>query len=108
MRIDRRMKRPPSTAVERVRKSAAPRAVMKPEELPPTPRPPPSERCMRMVQINEIAMSAWTISKNANIDELSREKTGAAPLSRHRAGFQPTLGARKCSKRLDNIGQLLL
>jgi hypothetical protein len=53
-----------------------------------------------MTQINVIAMSAWTISKNANIDELSREKTeGAAPLSRHCAGFQPTLLDEDCSPK---------
>jgi hypothetical protein len=51
------MKAPPRIEVERVRKSAAPRAVMKPDELPPTPRPPPSERCMRMTPIRETATS---------------------------------------------------
>ena len=37
-----------------MRKSAAPRAVMKPDELPPTPSPPPSERCIRMTPTSEI------------------------------------------------------
>jgi hypothetical protein len=55
MTIDRTMKMPPSTEVERVRKSAAPRAVMKPDELPPTPRPPPSERCIRITPMSEMA-----------------------------------------------------
>ena len=56
MTIDRTMNSPPRTAVERVRKSAAPRAVMKPDELPPTPRPPPSERCIRMTPISATAI----------------------------------------------------
>ena len=72
------MNSPPSTAVERVRKSAAPRAVMKPDELPPTPRPPPSERCIRMTPISEMAMSVWTISRNANMTGfLKKEWRGA-------------------------------
>ena len=57
MTIDRTMNAPPRIEVERVRKSAAPRAVMKPDELPPTPRPPPSERCIRMTPTSEMATS---------------------------------------------------
>src|SRR6476620_10051033 len=55
--IERTMKIPPRIEVERVRKSAAPRAVMKPDELPPTPKPPPSERCIRITPTSEIATS---------------------------------------------------
>jgi hypothetical protein len=36
-------------AVDRVRKSAAPRADINPAGLPPPVRPPPSERCIRMM-----------------------------------------------------------
>ncbi len=61
------MKVPPRTEVARVRKSAAPRAVMNPDELPPTPRPPPSERCIRMTLMSEMAMTDWTISRKANM-----------------------------------------
>src|SRR5947209_7436058 len=64
MTIDRTMKMPPRIAVERVRKSAAPRAVMNPDELPPTPRPPPSERCIRITLIRDVATRNWTISRN--------------------------------------------
>src|SRR3954451_11597934 len=53
MTIDRMIKAPPRNAVERVRKSAAVRAVMNPEELPPTPRPPPSERWVRMTPTSD-------------------------------------------------------
>jgi protein-L-isoaspartate O-methyltransferase len=67
MMIERRMKAAPSTAVERVRKSAAPRAVMNPDELPPTPSPPPSERCIRITPTSEAATSVWTISRKANM-----------------------------------------
>jgi hypothetical protein len=66
IRIDKAMKIPPRIAVERVRKSAAPRAVMNPDELPPTPRPPPSERCIRMTPIRAAATTVWTISRKAN------------------------------------------
>ena len=57
MTIDSTMKVPPRIEVERVRKSAAPRAVMNPDELPPTPSPPPSERCIRMTPTSETATS---------------------------------------------------
>src|SRR3546814_19957362 len=42
-------KMPARTVVDRVRKSAAPRADMNPAGLPPTPRPPPSDFCIRQI-----------------------------------------------------------
>src|SRR5215208_8144994 len=54
-------------AVDRVRKSAAPRAVMKPDELPPTPSPPPSDRCIRITPTRAVARTDWTISRKANM-----------------------------------------
>ena len=50
------MNKAPSTAVERVRKSAAPRAVMKPDDEPPTPSPPPSLRWIRITPTRLAAM----------------------------------------------------
>src|SRR5579864_2711514 len=88
------MNRPPSTAVARVRKSAAPRAVMKPDELPPTPRPPPSDRCIKMTAMSVTAMSVWTISRKANMSSFQKEC--ATRLNRRRASFQPRLLAGRC------------
>src|SRR6185369_17453985 len=67
MIIDKVMNSPPRTAVERVRKSAAPRAVMNPDELPPTPSPPPSDRCIRMTLMRATAIMVWTIRRKANM-----------------------------------------
>ena len=53
--IDKNTNSPPRTDVLRVRKSAAPRAVMNPDELPPTPSPPPSERCIRITATSAAA-----------------------------------------------------
>ena len=47
------------TEVARVRKSAAPRADISPDGLPPTPSPPPSERCIRITATIEAATSDW-------------------------------------------------
>jgi hypothetical protein len=74
MTIESTMNMPPRTAVERVRKSAAPRAVMKPDELPPTPSPPPSDCCIRMVPMRDTAMSVWMISRNANMTGFRKKK----------------------------------
>ena len=51
--IDRKMNRPPRIEVARVRKSAAPRAVISPPDDPPTPSPPPSDRCMRITATSD-------------------------------------------------------
>ena len=45
-------------AVVRVRKSAAPRALISPAGLPLDASPPPSERCMRMTPTSEAATMA--------------------------------------------------
>ena len=55
-------------AVARVRKSAAPRADIRPEGLPPVVKPPPSERCMRITVTSSAAMIAWTTSRKVNIE----------------------------------------
>src|SRR5581483_1310381 len=44
------------TAVALVRKSAAPRALISPDGLPPMPSPPPSERCIRMTETSAAAI----------------------------------------------------
>jgi hypothetical protein len=51
-------------AVERVRKSAAPRADIRPEGLPPVVKPPPSDFCMRITVTRRAAMMAWMTSRN--------------------------------------------
>lgn len=56
--IDRSTKRLARIVVARVRKSAAPRAVIKPDGLPPPASPPPSERCIRMTPTMAAAMIA--------------------------------------------------
>src|SRR6185295_8316831 len=101
------MNNPPRTAVERVRKSAAPRAVMKPDELPPTPRPPPSERCIRITPMSETAMTAWTIRRKANMSDF-REKDARRLASDRRARFQPRLLAVSGRGRLGDLGLELL
>ena len=58
---------PASTEVARVRKSAAPRADISPDGLPPMPRPPPSDRCIRMTVTSAAAMMAWTTSRKTNM-----------------------------------------
>ena len=83
MTIDRTMNRPPRTEVERVRKSAAPRAVMKPDELPPTPRPPPSERCIRITPTSETAMRRLDDQEEGEHRDLS--SMGARRLNRRRS-----------------------
>jgi hypothetical protein len=57
--------------VARVRKSAAPRALISPDELPLEVSPPPSERCIRMTATSAAAMMAWTTRRNVYIDGLS-------------------------------------
>jgi hypothetical protein len=69
--IDRMMNAAPRMAVARVRKSAAPRAVINPADDPPTPSPPPSERCMRMTPTSEAATSVWTMSRKVNMSDES-------------------------------------
>ena len=63
-----RMNSPPRIEVARVRKSAAPRADIRPEGLPPVVSPPPSERCMRITVTSSAAMIAWTTSRKVNIE----------------------------------------
>src|SRR5262249_11604217 len=86
--IDRTINIPPRIAVERVRKSAAPRAVMKPDELPPTPRPPPSERCIKMTPMSVTAISDWTISRNANMSGFQNQDAGRLRRSQQRLQLQ--------------------
>src|SRR5579863_8263742 len=59
--------RPASTAVARVRKSAAPRADINPVGLPPMPRPPPSDFCNRITPTSAAAMSAWKTVRKINM-----------------------------------------
>ena len=102
--IDRTMNRPPRIAVERVRKSAAPRAVMNPDELPPTPSPPPSERCIRMTATSEAATTVWTISRKVNMAELSGRGCGASRRSARGASTgaaaASTIGRKSAALRL--------
>ena len=56
-----------NTAVERVRKSAAPRADISPDGLPPVVNPPPSDRCIRITVTSSAAMMAWTTSRKVKI-----------------------------------------
>src|SRR3954464_3395466 len=53
--------------VSRVRKSAAPRADIRPDGLPPMPSPPPSDFCTRMVATRLAAMTSWTKRRNLNM-----------------------------------------
>jgi len=53
-----KMNRPARIAVLRVRKSAAPRADIRPEGLPPEVNPPPSERWTRITPTSNAAMRA--------------------------------------------------
>jgi hypothetical protein len=46
---------------------AAPLAVIRPADEPPTPNPPPSERCMRMTPTSEAATSVWTMRRKVNM-----------------------------------------
>jgi hypothetical protein len=50
---------------------------MKPDELPPTPSPPPSERWVRMTPTSDKATRVWTISRKANIEGLSWKRVAA-------------------------------
>ena len=56
--IDKRMNKVANIVVVRVRKSAAPRADIRPDGLPPIPRPPPSERCIKTTPTSEAATIA--------------------------------------------------
>ena len=91
MTTDSTMNVPPRIAVARVRKSAAPRAVMNPDELPPTPSPPPSERCIRITLMSEIAITDWTISRKANMTLFLGMRGGdlATVSGRFKACLQP-------------------
>src|SRR3546814_17635200 len=67
-------KRAPRTAVVRVRKSPAPRALIRPLALPPPLSPPPSERCMRMTPTSAAAMRIWMTSRSVcNIGSIIRK-----------------------------------
>ena len=52
--------------VPRVRKSAAPRALIIPAGLPPPASPPPSERCTRMKLISSSAIAACRMRRKVN------------------------------------------
>ena len=54
--IDSRMNKVANIVVVRVRKSAAPRADIRPDGLPPMPKPPPSERCINMTPTSDAAI----------------------------------------------------
>ena len=90
--IDRTMNRPPRIAVERVRKSAAPRAVMNPDELPPTPSPPPSERCIRMTPTSEAATSGLNDQQEGEHGGLSGSSVRGASRRSRRAAFNRACG----------------
>ena len=77
--IDRATKAIASQRVERVRKSAAPRAPIRPPGLPPPiPKPPPSERCIRMTPTSAAATMAWTTVRKRNNDMIIPVKLFAA------------------------------
>ena len=54
--IESRMNRVANIVVVRVKKSAAPRADIRPDGLPPMPKPPPSERCIKMMPTSDAAI----------------------------------------------------
>ena len=64
--MQQRMKSVARMAVARVRKSAAPRADIRPDGPPPV-RPPPSERCIRITATSAVAMIAWTTRRKVNM-----------------------------------------
>ena len=65
--IDRQTKIVARIAVVRVRKSAAPRALINPVGLPLDVRPPPSDRCIRMKATSAIVMSRWTTRRKVSM-----------------------------------------
>jgi hypothetical protein len=68
-----------STAVVRVSKSAAPRAVISPAGPPPVPSPPPSERCIRITPTSAAAIRPWRTSRKVNMsDSRKRERRHTA------------------------------
>jgi hypothetical protein len=67
-RIESATKITAEIAVVRVRKSDAPRAVIRPAGLPPPASPPPSERCIRITVIITTATIVWRIRRKVNID----------------------------------------
>ena len=79
---------------------------MKPDELPPTPRPPPSERCIRMTPTSEAATSVWTISRKVNIGRTFSGNRLRGDLGDRGRGFQPlsaaaaTIGRKSAALRL--------
>jgi hypothetical protein len=56
--MDNKMIMVANIAVVRVKKSVAPRADIRPDGLPPIPKPPPSERCIKTTPTSEAAMIA--------------------------------------------------
>ena len=56
--IDSTMNKVANMVVIRVRKSAAPRADINPDGLPPIPKPPPSDRCIKITPTSEAATIA--------------------------------------------------
>ena len=65
--IERQTKIVARIAVVRVRKSAAPRALINPVGLPLDVRPPPSDRCIRMKATSAIVMSRWTTRRKVSM-----------------------------------------
>ena len=93
-----------STAVARVRKSAAPRADISPAGPPPMPSPPPSDRCIRITPTSDAAISAWTTSRKVNIGGLFGKEMGAGREA-GRSGASSSAGARRvqCGHEARNI-----
>ena len=56
--IDKMINAVAKMVVVRVKKSAAPRADIRPDGLPPMPKPPPSERCIKMTPTSDAAIMA--------------------------------------------------
>ena len=74
-----------SVVVARVRKSAAPRADMRPDGEPPMPSPPPSDRCIRITVTSAAAMMACTTRRKANMGR----HIGQPPRAINRAPYGP-------------------
>ena len=65
--IDRQTKIVARIAVVRVRKSAAPRALINPVGLPLDVSPPPSDRCIRMKATSAIVTSRWMTRRKVSM-----------------------------------------
>src|SRR5207237_3159959 len=77
-----RMKADARMVVERVSRSAAPRALIRPPALPPPmPSPPPSDRCIRMTAHSAMAIRLWTTRTKVDMQGLQAHGVPASACS---------------------------